>query len=55
MKRPHLFLEESRSALRHLFDLKMVFFRHQVLVYTSNQAVSAMFKSQKYKVTQREK
>ena len=42
MKRLHLFLEESGSALRYIFDLKLVFFCHQVLAHTSNKPVSAM-------------
>ena len=42
MKRLHLFLEESGSALRCTFDLKLVFSCHQVLAYTSNKPVSAM-------------
>lgn len=55
MKRSHLFLKESRSALRYVFDLKLVFFCHQVLAHTSNQPAFAMVKSQKYKVTRWEK
>lgn len=36
-----LLLEESRSAGRCSFDLKLVLFCHQVLAHTSNQPASA--------------